>query len=97
MNMSNTYNPTGTQSHAKTIQPSDIKSLIQKQGKATIDEQELTLKSPALNDAKLQEIIKDPALSIKATSNPSANGEREFELSANGKSVKIKIDCKNCH
>ena len=95
--MTNTYNPTGTQTGTKTIQASDIISLIQRQGKATINDKEVTLKSPTASDPKLQEIIKDPSLSVKPVGSPSANGERKYELSANGKSVKIKIDCKNCH
>jgi len=95
--MTNTYNPTGNQTETKTIQASDIKSLIQRQGKATINDKEFTLKSPVASDPKLQEIIKDPSLSVKPVGSPAANGEREYELSANGKSVKIKIDCKSCH
>jgi hypothetical protein len=95
--MTNTYNPTGTQTDTKTIQASDIKSLIQRQGKATINDKEVTLKSPAASDPKLQEIVKDPSFSVKPVGTTSANGEREFELSANGKTVKIKIDCKSCH
>jgi hypothetical protein len=96
--MTSTYNPTGTdQTSAKAIQASDIKSLIQRQGKATINDKEVVLKSPAATDPKLQEIIKDPALTVKAVGSPGANGEREYELTANGKSVKIKVDCKSCH
>ena len=97
--MSNTYNPTGTgtQTQAKNFQPSDIKSLVQRQGRATINDKEVILKSPAASDPKLQEIVKDPSLSVKPTGSAGANGETEYELSANGKSVKIKIDCKNCH
>lgn len=93
--MTNTYNPTGTgtQTQAK-FQPSDIKSLVQRQGRATINDKEVVLKSPAASDPKLQEIIKDPSLAVKATGSASANGETEYELSANGKSVKIKIDVK---
>jgi len=94
--MTNTYNPTGTQTGTKTIQASDIISLIQRQGKATINDKEVTLKSPAASDPKLQEIIKDPSLSVKPVGSPAANGEREYELSSNGKSVKIKIECKKC-
>jgi len=96
--MNNTYNPNGTgnQSQTKTIQASDIKSLIQKEGKATINDKELVLKSPASTDPKLQEIVKDPALSVKPIGSATANGECEYELSANGKSVKIKVECKSC-
>ena len=95
--MTTTYNPTGTQAETKTFQASDIKSLIQKQGKATINNKEFVLKSPASSDPKLQEIVKDPSLSVKAVGTAGANGEREYELTANGKSVKIKVDCKTCH
>lgn len=95
--MTNTYNPTGTQTDTKTIQASDIKSLIQRQGKATINDKEVILTSPAASDPKLQEIVKDPSFTVKPVGSAPAHGEREFELSANGKSVKIKIDCKSCH
>ena len=87
-------NTTGTQTQTKNIQASDIKNLIQRQGKATIGDKEFSLKSPAVTDPKLQEIVKDPALTVKPVNGAAANGECEYELSANGKSVKIKIDCK---
>ncbi len=95
--MTNPYNPAGTQSQAKNIQASDIKSLIQGQGRAKIGDKELVLKSPASTDPKLQEIIKEPALSIKPVNGAAANGECEYELSANGKSLKIKVDCSKCN
>ncbi len=95
----NPYNPNAQkdgQEHKKTIQTSDIKTLIQQQGKANIDGKEFVLKNPSATDPKLQEIIKDPALSVKAVGDSSANGECEYDLSANGKSVKIKLECKSC-
>jgi len=55
------------------------------------------LKSPAATDPKLQEIIKDPAFAVKPVGGAAANGECEYEVSANGKSVKIKLDCKSCN
>ena len=88
-------NPTET--HTKNIQASDIKNLIQKQGKLTINNKEFVLKSPAATDPKLQEIIKDPAFAVKPVGGAAANGECEYEVSANGKSVKIKLDCKSCN
>lgn len=93
--MTFTNNPTGTQTQAKNIQAGDIKKLVQNQGKTTIGEKEFCLKSPASTDHNLQEIVKDPALTVKPVNGAAANGECEYELSANGKSVKIKIDCKN--
>lgn len=99
--MTSTFNTTGTGAgggtQARTFQPSDIKSLVQKQGRATINDREIVLKSPAATDPKLQEIVKDPALSVRALSSTSTNGESEYELSANGKSVKIRINSKNTH
>lgn len=94
--MTSTNNPvgTGTQTPTKTFQASDIKSIIQGQGKATIGGKEFVLKHPASTDPKLQEIVKDTALSVKLIGSPAANGECEYELSANGKSVNIKVDCK---
>lgn len=89
-------NQTGAQTQAKNIQASDIKKLIQNHGKATVGEKEYYLKSPAATDPKLQEILKDPALTVKSVNGDTANGECEYDLSANGKSVKIKIDCKSC-
>ena len=88
---------TGEQSHTKTIQASDIKTLIQKQGKTTINNKEFVLKSPSSTDTKLQEIIKDPSFAVKAVGATSATGESEYELNANGKSVKIKVECKKCN
>jgi hypothetical protein len=95
-----TYQNTTTgseQTHTKAIQASDIKSLIQKQGKTTINNKEFVLKSPSSTDPKLQEIIKDPSFAVKTVGATSATGESEYELNANGKSVKIKVECKNCH
>lgn len=94
---SNPYTSTGEEAHAKTISANDIKNLIQKQGKATIENREVILKSPAFADPKLQEIIKDAALTVKPVGNADANGECEYELNANGKSVKIKVECKKCN
>ena len=96
MTYSNDTTGTGTQNQTKNIQASDIKKLIQNHGKATIEGKEFSLKSPAATDPKLQEIIKDPALTVKPINGAAANGECEYDLSANGKSVKIKIDCKSC-
>ena len=90
--MTNTYNPTGNQAQAKPIQPSDIKVLIQKHGKATVGNKEITLKAPSAADSNLQTIINDPSFTAKPIS--SANGQSEYEVSAKGKSVKIKIEVK---
>jgi len=79
-----------------SIQTSDIKSLIQGEGKATIGDKELVLKSRASTDPKLLEIMKDPTLSVKPIGSPAENGECEYELSANGKLVKVKVACKSC-
>ncbi len=98
--MTNTpYTPNtqgNTNQRQNTFQAADIKALIQKQGKATIGDKEITLKTPAATDPKLQEIIKDPSFAIKPVGNPTSTGESEYDVSANGKSIKIKIDCKNC-
>ena len=94
--MTNTYNPTGTQtSGTKKIQPSDIKALIQRQGKTTIGNQEFTLRDPQANDPKLQAIANDPSLTIKSIK--SANGQAELEVSARDKTLKIKVDVKTIH
>lgn len=91
--MTNPYNPAGTQaSGAKNIQPSDIKALIQRQGKATIGNQEFTLRDPQASDPKLQAIANDPSLTVKPIK--SANGQAEFEVTAKDKTLKIKIDVK---
>ena len=92
--MENTSNTTGTHTHTKTFQPSEIKTLIQNQGKATFGNQEFVLKSPAWTDANLGEIIKDPSFSVKTSSATTANGGCEYELNSNGKTVKISVDCK---
>jgi len=78
----------------KIIQKSEIKDLIQRRGKLTTGDRELVLKSPVSTDPKLQEIINDPDLSVKPVGSPAANGENEYELTANGKSIKIKFDRK---
>lgn len=92
--MTNTYNPTGaqtgTQTQAKAIQASDIKALIQKHGKATVGNQEFTLKAPSAADSNLQTIINDPSFTAKAVG--TINGQAEYEVSAKGKSIKIKIE-----
>ena len=95
--MTHTNDPTNNQTHTCTIQPSDIKNLIQQQGKLTINNKEFVLKSPTVTDPKLQEIVKDPAFSVKPVGDAAPNGECEYEVSANGKSVKIKLDCKSCN
>ena len=92
--MENTSNTTGTQTQSKSFQPSEIKTLIQNQGKATFGDQDFVLKSPVSTDATLQEIIRDPSFTVKTSSPTSVNGECEYELKANGKSVKIKVNCK---
>ena len=94
---SNPCTSTGEKAHAKTISANDIKNLIQKQGNATIENCEFVLKNPAFADPKLQAIIIDPALTVKSVGTPAANGECEYELNANGKSVKIKVECKKCN
>lgn len=81
--------------NTRNFQPNDIKGLIQRQGRAIIDDKEIVLKSPAVSDPKLQEIIKDPTLAVNPVTTNPENGEREYELTANGKSVNIKIDCRN--
>jgi len=85
---------TETQTHTKSIQASDIKNIIRHQGKAIIGNQEFILKDPAATDPKLQLIINDPALIVKPINSASVNGQCEYELSAHGKIVKIKVDCK---
>jgi hypothetical protein len=95
--MTHTYNPAENQTYAKAVQASDIKSLIQRYGRTTVGDKELVLKNPAPSDPRLQEIVKDPALTVKPIGSATANGECEYELSANGKSVKIKIDYKKVH
>ena len=89
-----TMQTTGTQTHTQSIHASDIKNLVRRQGKAIIGDQEFTLKDPAATDPKLQSIVNDPTLSVKPINTATANGQCEYELSANGKTVKIKVDCK---
>lgn len=97
-----TYNTTGTgtgtgTTTGTTIQASDIKSLIQKQGKTTINGKEFVLKSPLSTDTKLQQIINAQNFSVKSVGAPSSNGDAEYELSANGQSVKIKVNAQKTH
>jgi hypothetical protein len=96
--MTNTpYTPNtqgGANQPQRQFQPADIKALIQKQGKTIIGNQEITLKTPSHTDPKLQEIIKDPSFSVRPIGNPTPAGEYEYDLSANGQSVKIKVDFK---
>ena len=92
--MQNYNNTTGTQTQPKSIQASDIKNLIQRQGKTTIGNRVFTLKHPASTDPKLQAIINDPSVSVTPIGNATTNGQCEYELSANGKTVKIKVDSK---
>lgn len=93
--MTTTYNPTGTGTQTSTtakIQASDIKALIQRQGKTTIGNQEFTLREPQANDPKLQAIANDPSFAIQSVK--SANGQTEIEVRAKDKTVKIKVDVK---
>lgn len=89
-----TFNTTGTgaQTQGKTIQASDVKTLIQKQGRAVFGNHEYTLKTPSATDPKLQAIISDPSFSVKPLKN--ANGQAEYELTASGKSVTIQVNSK---
>lgn len=90
--MTGTFNQTGTQTHTPTIHPSDVKALIQKQGKIVLGNKELTLKAPLASDPKLQAIVNDPSFAVKPLK--SVNGQGEYELTAQGKSLNIKIDAK---
>lgn len=88
------YNPTGTgqQTGTPRIQPTDLKNLIQKQGRATIGNQEYTLREPQANDPKLQAIANDPSFTI--TPIQASNGKAEYEITARDKTIKITIDIK---
>jgi hypothetical protein len=90
--MTGTFNSTGTQEQGKNFHPSDIKALIQKQGKVVLGNQEFTLQSPLATDPKLQAIVNDPSLTVKPIK--SSNGQAEYEVAANGKSVNITIGTK---
>lgn len=83
---------TGTQSHTANFQAGDIKTLIQKHGKAVFGNQEFTLKTPSATDPKLQAIVSDPSFSVKLLK--GANGQGEYELTAGGKSVTITVNSK---
>jgi len=85
-----------TDNRSKDIQTSHIKDLVQRQGKSTVGDTSIQLKSPAFNDPHLQTIINDPTVSIKPVGKQTPEGNSEYELSANGKSVKVKISCTNC-
>lgn len=87
--MTGTFNTTGTGPQTQNIHASDIKALIQKQGKVVLGNQEITLKTPLATDPKLQAIINDPSFTVKPK-----NAQGEYEVAANGKSLNIKIDAR---
>ena len=93
--MENTSGTT-TNNAAKTFKASEIKSIVQGNGKTTVGDRDCVLKHPASSDPKLQEIVNNPALTVKSVGSPSAQGECEYELSAEGKTVNIKFDTKKC-
>jgi hypothetical protein len=82
-------------SHSKTLQASDIKALIQNKGKVTLQNRELTLKDPSPTDARLQEMIKEPTLTVTAIGDPTKDGECEYELKSIRRVLTIKVSCKD--
>ena len=88
-----TFTQTGTTQH---IQAADIKALVQKQGRTNIAGTEVTLKSPSATDSKLLEIIQNPAFSVKPIGGgTTSNNEAEYDVTAGGKSIKIKLGFKS--
>lgn len=92
--MGNTLNSNGknTGNNVVNFKPSDIKSLVQGQGRATIGERECVLKYPAVTDQKLQQIVNNPSFSAKPVGATPNHGEWEYELSAQGQTVNIKFE-----
>jgi hypothetical protein len=69
----------------------DIKNLIQQEGKVTEGDIEIILKDPATTDPSLQILANDPNLDIRPIGDQNKSGEMYFDLSSNGKQVRIKI------
>jgi hypothetical protein len=81
--------------NVRELQPHEIKSLVQNQGKTNIAGNEWKLNNPQHNDSTLQTIVNDPQLSAKLLGAPTQEGECTYELQGNGKSLKIKVKLQN--
>jgi len=71
--------------------PTDIKDLIQFDGKARDGNIEFVLKDPSPTSSHLQAIINDPDFEIKQIKNENKNGEMYFDLRAGKKLLRIKV------
>ena len=71
--------------------PTDIKNLIQFEGKAREGNIEFVLKDTSPTSPHLQAIINDPDIEIKHIKNENKNGESYFDLRAGKKLLRIKI------
>lgn len=78
----------------ENFNPEDIKSLVQQKGKLIEGDKEFTLKDPSSSDPTLQAIIYDPNLEIKSIGDQTKSGEMYYDLTANGKMVRVKVTCK---
>lgn len=71
--------------------PTDIKNLIQFEGRAREGNIEFVLKDPSPTSPHLQTIINDPELHIKSIRNETKNGEMYFDLKTDTKLLRIKV------
>jgi len=87
---------TQTNTVFKNFQASDIKALIQGQGKLSQSGgTQILLKTPSSTDPVVLTIIKDPKFTAKAVGTPSQDGLATYEIAGNGKTAKIQVVGKN--
>lgn len=90
-----TTQQTSTETHTRleNFVQKDIKNLIQQQGKLIEGDKEFALKDPSITDPTLLILANDPNLEIRSIGDQNKSGEMYFDLSANGKQVRIKVTC----
>ena len=87
-----TTQTTNTAAIFQNFHASDIKTLIQKQGRVTVSSgAQILLKEPSSTDPVLLKIIQDPKFTAKAVGTPTPEGLATYEVSGNGKTAKIKV------
>lgn len=79
------------------FQVSQIKAFLEKHGRSTIGDTTFELKSPTYNNPDLLNIINDPTVTIEPVGKVTKDSNSEFRLTAQGKSVNIKIYSTKTH
>ncbi len=93
----NTKSAQSTKSSGQSFQANDIKSLVNKHGRANLAGQEWALKAPSWNDSALQAIISDPKFTVKPAGKAAADGKLTYELRGHGKTINVTIGHQECN